>query len=90
MSQAKSVPRLIPDLVDDYARTKPDYIFAQVPKTSDFADGLKDITISTFARVVNHIAHRIESVLGKSSDFDTIAYIGPSQSSGLHGSLQRD
>lgn len=72
--------RLIPSLVDEYARTDPDYVFALVPKAASFADGLEKITISTFARAVNEIASRIDSTLGKSTDFDTIAYIGPSQS----------
>ena len=72
--------RLIPSLVDEYARTDPDYVFALIPRTVNFADGLQKITISTFARAVNEIAWRCESVLGKSTDFDTIAYIGPSWS----------
>ena len=72
--------RLIPSLVDEYAKADPDYVFAKTPKTTNFADGLQDITIKTFARAVNEIAWRCESVLGKSTNFDTIAYIGPSQS----------
>lgn len=72
--------RLIPTLVDELAEKDPDYPFALIPKTANFADGLQEITISTFARAVNEIAWRCESVLGKSTDFDTIAYIGPSQS----------
>ena len=72
--------RLIPTLVDEYAEKDPDYVFASIPKTANFADGLQEITISTFARAVNEIAWRCESVLGKSTNFDTIAYIGPSQS----------
>lgn len=71
--------RLIPTLVDEYAQKDPDYVFAMIPRTVNFADGLEKITISTFARAVNEIAWRCESVLGKSTDFDTIAYIGPSQ-----------
>ena len=76
--------RLIPSLVDEYAKVDPDYVFAKIPKTTNFADGLQDITISTFARAVNEVAWRCESVLGKSTDFDTIAYIGPSQSIPQH------
>ena len=71
--------RLIPTLVDDYARNEPDYVFALVPKTSDFADGLTEITISAFARAVDEVASRIDSKIGKSTNFDTIAYIGPSE-----------
>ena len=72
--------RLVPTLIDEYARTDPDYVFAMIPKTDDFADGLQKITISAFARAVNEIASRIDSGFGKSTNFDTIAYIGPSQS----------
>lgn len=69
--------RLIPTLVDEFAEKDPNYVFALIPKTPNFADGLQEITIKTFARAVNEIAWRCESVLGKSTDFDTIAYIGP-------------
>jgi hypothetical protein len=72
--------RLIPSLVDEYAQIDPDYIFAKIPKTTNFADGLQDITIRTFARAVNEVAWRCESLFGKSTSFDTIAYIGPSKS----------
>ena len=71
--------RLIPTLVDEYARTDPDYVFALLPKTANFADGLKEITISAFAKAVNEVASRIDSGFGRSKNFDTIAYIGPSQ-----------
>lgn len=77
-SQSEYGKRLIPDLVDKYARTDPDYVFAMVPRTENYADGVEDITIRLFARAVNEIAHRIDSTLGRSSIFDTIAYIGPS------------
>ena len=72
--------RLLPTLVDEYARTDPDYVFALVPKTADFKDGLREITISAFARAVDEVASRIDSRVGKCTSFDTIAYIGPSQS----------
>ena len=72
--------RLIPTLVDEYAQSDPDYVFALIPKTANFADGLREITISAFARAVDEVASRIDSQLGKSTNFDTIAYIGPSQS----------
>ena len=72
--------RLIPTLVDEYARTDPDYVYALIPKTTDFKDGLKEITIGAFARAVDEVASRIDSRIGKCTTFDTIAYIGPSQS----------
>ena len=80
MSQSTLNPRLLPDVINEYTWNDPNYIVARVPKTADFADGLKDITISTFSKAVDEVAHRIESRIGRSSSFDTIAYIGPSQS----------
>ena len=80
MAQGKDRSRLIPTLVDQYARTRPDFVFAQVPNTADFADGVKDITIAAFARAVNEVAYRIETRMGRSAQLDTIAYFGPSQS----------
>ena len=71
--------RLLPTLVDEYARTDPDYIFALVPEDPSFKGGMKEITISAFARAVDEVASRIDSRIGKSTNFDTIAYIGPSQ-----------
>ena len=73
--------RLIPKLLDELARTTPNRVFALIPRSAQFADGLQDVTISTFARAVNRAASWIESAIGKSTDFETIAYIGPCQCS---------
>lgn len=73
--------RLIPSLVDELAQTDPDYVFALLPKSSNLADGLQKVTISAFARAVDEVAWRIDHGLGKSTNFDTIAYIGPGKSS---------
>ena len=72
--------RLIPALVDELARTTPNYLFALLPRSAQFADGLREVTISAFARAVNRAASWIESTVGKSTDFETIAYIGPGKS----------
>ena len=72
--------RLLPTLVDELAQITPNYVFACIPRSAQFEDGLKDVTISTFARAVDRTAFWIERILGKSPDFETIAYIGPSQS----------
>ena len=79
-SSANYGHRLIPTLVDEYAQNDPDYVFALIPRTANLTDGLKEVTISTFARAVDEVASRIDTRLGKSTDFDTIAYIGPSSS----------
>lgn len=79
-SQAEHGKKLIPHLVDDLAQTKPDHIFAVIPKTTKIADGFQNVTIRSFARAVDEVAHRIDSSIGKNTDFETIAYIGPGQS----------
>lgn len=70
--------RLLPHVLDERARTNPEHVFAVVPKTSNLADGFREITIKSFARAVNEVAHRIDSTVGRSTQFDTMAYLGPS------------
>ena len=71
--------RLIPNLLDELAKTTPNHVFALIPRSAQFADGLQDVTISAFARAVNRAASWIESKVGKGTDLETIAYIGPCQ-----------
>ena len=73
--------RLLQHVLDEWARHNPKHVFAVVHKTSNLADGFREITIESFARAVNEVAHRIDSTVGRSTQFDTIAYLGPSQSS---------
>ena len=69
--------RLFPVTVDEIARTTPDKIFACIPRTNDLKDGFEDVTFGGFARAANRIAWWLERSLGKSSTFETLAYIGP-------------
>ena len=71
--------RLIPKFVDELAKTTPNRVFALIPRSAQYADGLQDVTISTFARAINRAASWMESNIGKGTDFETIAYIGPCQ-----------
>ena len=79
IDQPKYGQRLIPKLLDELAETTPDRVFALIPRSAQYADGLQDVTISTFARAVNRAAFWIDSNIGKGTDFETIAYIGPCQ-----------
>ena len=72
--------RLIPSFVDELATTDPDFVYASIPRTARYADGLRDVTIKTFARAVDRAAGWIDSLIGKSDSFETISYIGPCQS----------
>ena len=71
--------RLIPTLVDEMAASTPDHVYASIPRNQDFSGGLDDVTSRDLARAVNRAAFWIEHELGKSVDFETIAYIGPSK-----------
>ena len=66
-------------MVDELATSSPDFVFAQIPRSSQYADGLIDVTISNFARSIDRAAFWIESLVGKSDDSSTIAYLGPSE-----------
>ena len=67
-------------MVDELATSNPEFVFAQVPRSSQFADGLIDVTIHNFASAVDRAAFWLESLLGKSDDSGVIAYLGPSKS----------
>jgi acyl-CoA synthetase (AMP-forming)/AMP-acid ligase II len=68
--------QLLPVMVDE---RDPKWLFARVPKSqTHFQDGLIDITCGDFARAVNRAAGWLEDKFGRSTSFDTLAYIGPS------------
>ena len=71
--------RLIPTVVDEMAASTPDHVYASIPRDQDFSGGLDDVTSRDLARAVNRVAFWIEDKIGRSCDFETIAYIGPSK-----------
>lgn len=70
--------RLIPTLVDALAASTPDRIYASIPRNQDFTGGFDDVTYQALARAIDRVAFWIENKVGKSVDFETIAYLGPS------------
>lgn len=68
--------RLLPQVLDDLAKSKPGRIFASVPKTFELKDGFRDVTVLQLARSVNQFAWWIEKTIGRSSTFETVAYLG--------------
>jgi hypothetical protein len=69
--------RLLPVLIDQTARDEPDRAAFSLPRNdSDLSQGYVDVTYATFANAINQIAWLIESTLGRSDKFDTIAYLG--------------
>jgi hypothetical protein len=68
--------RLFPAVIDEYARTEPHKTWGSMPKSTNLQDGYKDIDYSMFANAINRAAWWLDEKLGKSINFQTIAYIG--------------
>ena len=77
---APSVPygrRLFSVTVDEIADERPEKLFACIPRTSNLKDGFDDVTFRDFARAADRTAWWLEGLLGKSTTFETLTYIGP-------------
>ena len=70
--------KLIPTVFDELARDNPEQIITSIPIGNDFDDGYRDVTSRTFADAVNRASWFLEKQLGRSEDFQTICYLGPS------------
>lgn len=70
--------RLIPILIDEAARERPDDSFAFVARSSNPEDGCQTVTYSQFANAINSCAFWLEAQVGRSKRFDTLAYFGRS------------
>lgn len=69
--------RLLPTVVDETAKSHPDLPYAHVPISSNVGDGFKSVSFSDLATATNHLAAWISETLGRSTSFETIAYMGP-------------
>ncbi len=70
--------RLLPVLVDEIARNDPQRPFVSLPRSSNPEDGFEDVTYHSFANAINRAAWWLETKLGKSQNFEVLAYTGPS------------
>lgn len=69
--------RLLPEVVDHYARTTPGRVYASIPRsTTDLDHGFLDVTMSKLAAVVNHLSYWVKDAIGVGT-LDAIAYLGP-------------
>ncbi|KAJ5717801.1 NRPS-like enzyme [Penicillium malachiteum] len=69
--------QLIPNLVDHYAATKPDALYAEYPTNPmGYEDGYKKITYKAFANVINGLAHWLTETLGRGNG-EVLCYVGP-------------
>lgn len=70
--------RLIPILIDEAAQERPNDPFAFVAKSLNPEEGLQTVTYGQFANAINSCAWWLEEQVGRSENFDTLAYFGRS------------
>ncbi|KAL8670629.1 MAG: hypothetical protein Q9168_004840 [Polycauliona sp. 1 TL-2023] len=70
--------RLLPAILDEDAQTRPDRIFAAIPRGTDLCDGFLDITVAQMATAVDFVAYQLQSEYGISrpEGHQTLTYIG--------------
>lgn len=69
--------RLLPTVIDQRARDEPNSAWCSLPVDDyDLSKGFEDISIYRFANAINRLAWFIDSAIGKSSTFETVAYLG--------------
>ena len=82
MSSKSPVPygrRLLVTQVDHLAKVSPEKIYASYPKSPDLSQGFRDVTYKDLANAVNRGALWLEKTFGgRSTTFDTVAYLGDS------------
>lgn len=75
--QSKYGHRLISQLIDDRAKTNPQRSVWSIPRSLNLADGFRDVCYGQVARAINRAAWWIDGNVGKSTTFETLAYMGP-------------
>ncbi|KAI3391610.1 hypothetical protein diail_7040 [Diaporthe ilicicola] len=69
--------RLLPAVIDQRARDEPSRPWCSLPRDDyDLSKGFEDISFSRFANAINKLAWFIEKAIGKSTSFETVAYLG--------------
>jgi acyl-coenzyme A synthetase/AMP-(fatty) acid ligase len=76
-SQIPHGQRLVPVVIDELSEREPEKIFAIIPRTLDLDDGFANVTYRDFANAINRMAEWLEEKMGRSSSFETLAYMGP-------------
>lgn len=71
--------RLLPTTLDELAINDPDRELYSIPLGATPKDGFQAITSSVYANAINRASWFMEKTWGKSTTFETIAYLGPSQ-----------
>lgn len=68
--------RLLPTWIDKVGRETPDKVWASVPRSTNLKDGFRDLRYHHLVAAIDAAAWWIESVIGRSTQFETVAYMG--------------
>ena len=69
--------RLLPQVLDEGARTHPDRVWAEIPVSpTSYEEGFRTISWRELANAVNGLAAALVSSKGMGWDFETLAYLG--------------
>lgn len=69
--------RLISQLIDQRGEESPEHSIWSIPRSSNLADGFRDIGYGQLSGAINRAAWWIDDSIGKSTTFETLAYMGP-------------
>jgi hypothetical protein len=68
--------RQLHETLDFISKTKPDRLYAVIPRSSDLCEGFRDISFRDMTRCSDFAATFIEGRIGRSTTFRTLCYIG--------------
>ena len=68
----------MPCVLDEEAATCPSTTFAVIPRSSDLADGFREVSYGEVANAVNKVAHQIAALFQSPppQEFETLTFIG--------------
>jgi hypothetical protein len=68
---------LLPHVIDNLARDKPNQILYEFPHGINVAQGFRSVSSTLYANAINRASWFLDKSLGKGTNFDTLGYIGP-------------
>ena len=69
---------LIPNIVDQRARTDPEALYAEYPvSTASYKEGYSKVNYRAFANAINGVAWWLDKAIGRGNNSEMLAYIGP-------------
>jgi len=66
----------LPHVLDEHATWTSDRLYASIPHSTDLSEGFHDITRGDMAGATNGFAYWIQDKIGRSDEFETLAYMG--------------